>query len=501
MPTEPVDARGATASSGPGQPAPEVVGDAASQTIDAPQGTVEELTQELARAEAERDAAVRALDKEGRRGRLRVKVRRGFVGVLVVLFSVLLPITFTVTWVHNVVLNTNGWVRTVGPLTSDPVVANAVATTVTDELFTSLHAQKQIASVLPPRASFLAGPIASGVQGYLQTGVAKVIASPQFKTVWIQANRFAHQELLKALEGHSSAVTTTNGQVVLDLVPLLNSALANVEPFIAGVVGHSVKLPTISGNELPSAVCEQINKAVGTSLPSSCGQIPLFPASKLKEAQRLVRLFNGIVVLLLVLTPVLAAVAIWLSRRRRRTILQLGVGGLLGLVVFRRVIVYLQHTLANVGQPQNKAAREAVLSHVFSSYFTVSAWMLAILAVIVVVVAVTGPYAWAGATRAQLTRFGGKAADLIRATAAGARDDRTIDWVRAHLDLLRIAGVVLAIILVLALPISYIGILIIVALLVVYELWLQRFKTSLPDGPPDAPPPDSSQSVTPSASS
>ena len=59
-----------------------------------------DLILELARAEAERDAAVAALDKQGRRDRRRRKLRRAVVAALVVLFCILLPVTYVVTWTH-----------------------------------------------------------------------------------------------------------------------------------------------------------------------------------------------------------------------------------------------------------------------------------------------------------------------------------------------------------------------------------------------------------------
>ncbi len=455
----------------------------------ADQPTVGELTEQLARTQAERDDAVKALDREGRRARRKRKLRRGFVGVIVVLFSILLPLTFTITWAHYTVLNTNGWVNTVGPLTSNPAVADALGTTVTNELFTSLNAQQQIAGVLPPRASFLAGPITSGVKGYVQNAVTKVVGSPQFNTIWRQANRFAHQQLVNVLQGKSKALSTTNGQVVLNLVPLVNAALANMQPFVSGLVGHNVTLPTISPSDIPKDACQRIGSAIGRTLPSNCGQIALFPADKLKQAQRLVRVFNRVTILLLVVTPVLAAIALWVSRRRRRTLLQLSIGGILGLVIFRRVIIYLEHTLANSGDPANKAARQAIMSQVFHVYFDISTWLLIGLAVVVVVAAVTGPYRWAVAIRRVAARLGRGGANLVRATAAQAGSDATTGWVRSHLDLMRVAGIALAVILLLALPIGWVGALVIVVLLALYELWLQRFKRATPEDTSTTPPP------------
>ena len=183
---------------------------------------------ELARVEAERDAAVRALDKRGRWVRRGERARRSAIGALVVAFSLLLPITVVATVTHNVVLNTNGWVRTVGPIAHEPAVIDAISRQTTTELYTAVNPQQIIADALPPKAAFLAGPIANAARGYVQDAVTKVLQSPQFQSLWIEANRFAHAQLVAVLRGNSTTVQITNGQVVLDLVPLLNAALQSL---------------------------------------------------------------------------------------------------------------------------------------------------------------------------------------------------------------------------------------------------------------------------------
>ena len=388
VPAPPADAAGEVAAPPPG-PAGE------GQAV--PDAT--ELTAELAQVEAERDAAVAALDKQGRRDRRRRKARRGIVGFLVVVFSVLLPLTFVVTWAHYVALSTDGFESTLGPIASDPRVTAAVSVAVTNQIFVALDPQQIVSDALPPKAAFLAGPITNGAKGFVQSAVARTLQSPQFAAIWTQALRFAHSQLLGVLEGHSDTVKTTNGQVVLDLVPLLNASLQNLGGFVSGVVGKPVTLPPISNNELPATACQRIATALNRPVPDTCGQIVLFPADKLTEARRGVRLFNRSTVLLLVLTPVVAAAALGLSRRRRRTLLQMCVGGVLGLVLIRRASAYLESTLVNTGVPQNKAAREAILTQVFHDFFGVSRWLLLGLLLIFVVALVTGPYAWARSVR------------------------------------------------------------------------------------------------------
>jgi hypothetical protein len=458
--------------------------------------TREELTLELARAEAERDAAVAALDKEERRERRGGRTRRIVVGVLVALFVILLPVTYVVAWTHNVVLTNRGFERTVVPIGTDPAVTAAVGTTLTNQIFASLNAQQTVKNALPPKADFLAGPITNAAKGYVQQGVTAALQSQQFQALWKQTVDFAHAQLLSVLKGNSKAVTTSNGQVVLNLVPLLDAALKNLQPFVSGVVGHSVTIPDVSANEIPATACQTIGNAINRQLPSNCGQIPLFPADRLTQARHLVRVFNGILILLLILTPVVAALALWLSRRRRRTLLQLSLGGVLGLVVIRRVVNWLTTSLINNGPPANTSARRAIFTHLFHQYFSISRWLLLGLIAVFVIALITGPYGWAVSLRRVLSRWGREGRNLLASFSGRVRDDRTIEWVRAHLDLLRFAGVIVAVLLLLIISVSWVGFLIIAVLLAAYELWLHQLgrarvtpdPATTPGSPPDDPP-------------
>ncbi|MGB8650778.1 MAG: hypothetical protein WCD35_08965 [Mycobacteriales bacterium] len=452
---------------------------------------------EVARLRAERDAAIEDKHRLQRRMDKRGRTRRVLVGLLVVVFAVLLPVAVTATWAHRTVLNTSAYVSTVTPIASDPAVTAAVSREVTNQLYDALDPQAIIADALPPKAAFLAGPIATGAKDNVQGAVDKVLRSDQFQQLWVGANRFAHARLVSVLRGDTKVLQTTNGQVVLNLVPLLNEALKNAQDFASGVVGKPITLPTITSDELPSAACEKISAALDRPLPATCGQIALFPSAKLESAQRAVRWFDGAVLALLVVTPLLAVAALALSRRRRRTLLQLTIGGMLGLVVVRRAVMWEQNQLIATGKPENKAARTAIVEGVLNGFFDVSLWFLVGGLVIVLLALLTGPYAYAVALRRRLAAAGRRTGNLLSAgakgTSAAAQEDSTVLWVRRHVDVLRVAGVAVAVLLLLVVSVNFWGFLVIVGLLALYEAWLHRLRPpttiTLPPSAPQAPPP------------
>ncbi|HZC53605.1 MAG TPA: hypothetical protein VE441_14050 [Mycobacterium sp.] len=427
---------------------------------------------ELAQVRAERDRALARLDTRERRRRIGGVARRTTVSVLVVLAALLIPITATVTWAHRTVVNTDTYVNTVGPIASDPAVTSTLARIATDQLFSALNPQSAIADALPPRAVFLAGPITNGVKGFIHDQAEKVLAGDRFHQVWVTANRTAHTALMKVLRGESKAVVTTNGQVVLSVVPLLNDVLESMQSTISDLVGRDVTLPTLTGTELPSGACAKISAALSRPLPDTCGQIPLFPADKLDQAQWAIRAFDRATLALLIITPLLVVAALLLSRRRRRTLLQLAVATVLVMVIVRRVVMRLQDAVIDTGRPENEAARSAIIHQLLRGFFTVSIWVLVIGLAVVAVALITGPYAWAVTARRWI-RANSEAAVHMARDAVSGRAAAGV-WVRAHLDMMRIVGGLVAVLLILVLNVNLAWLLVVLAVVGLYEFWLYR---------------------------
>ena len=441
----------------------------------------------MARLRAERDAAVAALDRQGRRRARRSRARQVLAAVLVVVFAILLPVTITATWAHRTVVNTDAYVATITPIAASPEVQAAVSREVTNEIYAALKPQQIIASALPPKAAGLAGPLSNGVKGYLQEGISKILASPKFQQLWAAANRFAHAQLITVLNGDSKALQATNGQVVLNLVPLLNEALKNVQARASALLGKNITLPTISGNTIPAAACQKIATVIGRPLPATCGQIPLFPASALVNAQRAFRAFNGAVLALLIVTPLVFIGALWVSARRRRTLLQLAIGGLLGLVAVRRAVIWLQSDLTGHAKPANQAALSVITGQIFHGFFTVTMWFLIGGLIIVALALLSGPYRWAVAIRSWALRAGRATGHLGSALAGHASSGTTVGWIRRHLDLLRIGGAVAAALALLIFSVNWAGFLVIAALLALYEYGLHRLRPPEPAAPEPTP--------------
>jgi hypothetical protein len=419
------------------------------------------------------------------------RTRRVVSGLLVALFVLLLPITAASAWAHRTVLDTDTYVSTVAPIARDEAVIAAVSRDVTNQLYEALDPQAVIADSLPPKAAFLAGPIATAAKAQVQEAVNRVLSSERFQQLWEEANRFAHKELVTVLRGDSSVLQTTQGQVVLNLVPLLNAALQNATALVSGVVGRAVTLPVIGRDEAPSAACAKISAALDRELPSTCGQIALFPSDDLEAAQSFVRAYDRAVVALLVLVPLLVIGALWASPRRRRTVLQLAVGAVAGLVVARRLFIWEQARLIDSGRPGNEDARRSIVHGLLGGFFDLTVWLLVAGVVVAVIALLTGPYGWAVATRARSVAVGRTTVSLAelafgrRATAGPDPDSLT--WVRRHVDVLRVGGVAVAVVLLLAFDVNIWGFLVIGVFLALFELGLHRLPPAVITLPSSVP--------------
>src|SRR4029077_14210678 len=162
--------------------------------------------------------------------------RAPVASVLIVLGCVLGPVAVLGVWAGNEVSDTGRWVATVEPLIHDPAIQNVLTDKITAQITAQLNltgtidqASTQLDSQGLPRISSLLktfGPqIASAVTGFIHTAVHRVVASPAVARIWVQVNTVAHQQVVKVLSGQgNSAISTSNGQVVLNLGPFIAAA-------------------------------------------------------------------------------------------------------------------------------------------------------------------------------------------------------------------------------------------------------------------------------------
>ncbi|WP_078624057.1 hypothetical protein, partial [Streptomyces monomycini] len=293
---------------------------------------------ELERLRAEvRELRARAGTQRRRRARL-LALRRLVAAVVIALVAVLTVTSVVGVWGARTAMDTDRWVSTVERLPEDPAVNAAVSSYLANQVLDQLDVERRLSDALPPRASFVAGPVTGAVHGYVRDTITKLLATERFQDLWRSANRFAHERITAVLKGRSEGVRVKGDTVTLNLLPLVNNLLNALEDRLPTLFGKRLDLPTLSSGEVPPGLRDRIGKALGVSLPADFAQIKLYDRTTLGQVQQAVVLFTRGLVGLVLAVPLLLGLALWVSPNRRRTLLQLGLWLVIGVTALSGVL-------------------------------------------------------------------------------------------------------------------------------------------------------------------
>ena len=234
--------------------------------------------------------------------------RRILAVVLIVLSCVLTPVTVMALWLHDDLLDTDGYVNTITPLAENEEILQAVSVRLTNALFENVDVETLAEEELPSRIAFLAGPLTDALEDFTQDAVLDFLQSERFRSLWEQINRLAHTQINKALTGGGELVSTEEGKVVLDLTPLVDRVRSELDD--RGV--------TIFDD---------------VSIDPARLQFELIDARGLEGAQSAVRLLDTLRWVLPVLVLVLGAAGVLLARSRRRMLMWWGIGVVISTLV------------------------------------------------------------------------------------------------------------------------------------------------------------------------
>jgi hypothetical protein len=392
-----------------------------------------DLEAEVERLRQEREQLQHQVETLEDRPAKRARARRIGAVLLVILTVVVFAAGVAGAWARRTVLNSDRYVATVGPLAEDPAVQEYLARTITEQVFAALDVQGRLEAVLQERADrlvFLAGPITSSVQGFVEDQVNEVIASEQFARLWTEVNRIAHEQIISVLEGDSTVVTVEEGKVVLNLLPVTNEVLKGVSGVVSELLGRTITIPEVTSETVPVEAISRLEAALGIDLPEGFGTVTVYDSEELAAVQRAVDLFDKAVVLLAILFVAGFAGAMLVSPTKRRTLIQLLTALAVVLVLERRFAIAAASDLVDSARPENQAAARAVVDTFLSSLLAYTGWFLAIALITLAVVLVTGPYPWAVKLRGWATDLGRALGGMLK---PGERTPATV-WIAEHRD-------------------------------------------------------------------
>jgi hypothetical protein len=233
--------------------------------------------------------------------------RRIGAAALLVLGTLLWTAFGFALWGKRQALDTDNWVDTSSALLEDDEIRTAIGLFIIDRLYQSDEVEARLAEVLPPRLVRLAKPAAAGLKEVAQRNAGRVLGTDAALKAWQQANRTAHETLLRIVESDAAS-----GDVSLNLGTLFEQ--------MAAATG------------LPPAAVEK--------LPPQVSSLQVASGDNLETARDALDLFKTIIWVLLVLAIAAFAGAIALMRDRRRAIIRVG-----GCLMFAGVALFALRTL------------------------------------------------------------------------------------------------------------------------------------------------------------
>ncbi len=232
---------------------------------------------------------------------------------LVVVGVVFVAVSLLANWVKREALDPETFRTTSEELIAHPAIQDQVAQAMVDQLYANVDVSAQLQQKLPPNLQSLAAPIAGLGQEVIDRAATELLGRPRVQTLFITAASLAQSQVVKVLEGDTTRLSTTNGDVVLDLHPLVVQ-LGDRFGFLGDV---------------------------STQLPPDAGRITILQSDELDTAQSLTQLLKTVADWIWIPALLAWAAALWLVRgRRRKEVRAIAIGLIVAgvaLLVIRRV--------------------------------------------------------------------------------------------------------------------------------------------------------------------
>ena len=234
---------------------------------------------------------------------------RGLV-VLATLFGLLAVLSL---WAERQLLETDNRVDTSSELLEREEIREALAGYLVDQLYDNADVQGELAKSVPGQAAPLAGLVAGGLRQVADQVALRALESDQIQRLWEEANRGAHELFVETVNGGGETISTEGGSVSIDLTSIAGQ--------LAGQLG------------LPADVAD--------ALPPEAASLEILEADELSAAQDAVSVLETLVVVLVLVTFALYALALYLARGRRRETLR-GVG--FSFVTIGLIVLFVRST-------------------------------------------------------------------------------------------------------------------------------------------------------------
>lgn len=293
------------------------------------------------------------------------------------LAGAILVVANLVFWTARTIVETDRYSSTMERVIEKPAVQIAIADKATEELFKKVDTEKLLIEALPPRADFAVPTLAKQIESTTNEQARKVVASEQFKGVWVDANRNAHDRLITGIKNYQ-------GDGTIDISDVFNRLTDRLK---------DTKLSFLQDVQLPEKI----------------GSIQLIETPRLKQAHDVVVNLDKIRLATIIGFLALTEVVVLIARDRRKIIARLGiVYASLMFATLVAVRVAREITVNNVDPKYQQAALETWQA-LFSPFVLQTAGLLVLALAMASIAWIVGPGKTAGKVKGSFNKlFEGK---------------------------------------------------------------------------------------------
>ncbi len=318
------------------------------------------------------------------------RVRAVAAVVCGVLAVVVLEAAVFGTWARATILDTSTTGSIAHDIAEEPDVQEALATTLSELVEDHLRLPDDVVAELPPGLEDLRPALRAGFEELVERVFRRVFEDPRVPDIVAGLAVRAHDAALRLLSGDGIAdgVSVAEGEVSINLLPLLSRGLVELEERGVGAVGE---IPELAIDGDPDEHIAALEAASGRDLPDDFGQLVIYRTAQVGDgggtvaaAQQLTVVARRGLVLLVAAAIVLLAATIVLARNRLAAAVRRGVG-IAAVTVFARAAVddVVDDGPELAQRPSGRAVVEAVLENVTPGLVRISGVVLLVAAVTV----------------------------------------------------------------------------------------------------------------------
>ena len=322
--------------------------------------------------------------------------RRALPLVLIVLATIIGIVSVFALWAKRQLLETETWGDTSEELIQNAEIQDALADFIVTTIYDNVDVEAELGNRLPPQLAPLAGPVSGALRNAADDIALRALEQPEVQQLFVSASEAAQSRLIALVEDRGEFVSTTGGDVTLDLTSVVESVTSQLG----------------------------IGEGLAARLPADASSIEITQSEELETAQRAVNALQTLAYVLTALTLLLFAAAIFLAGDRRRETLRI-VG--IAFIIVGVVVLFVRGLAGDavVSSLSEAAANDAAVAATWtigtSLLLETGQSIIAYGIVILLAAWLDGPTTWATSIRRAITpylrqpryAYGGLAALLV----------------------------------------------------------------------------------------